>query len=157
MPSLTLSNADICSSHTTQLSTDPLNKSASGQISEPPSVGVPIQDLIAAALNFQKQFCDIATIKCISPPIDIVQSSGDPDTTQSFNCFISTISDEHLGSDQTLTPCIEDSEETFCSSIVPSNLGDDVSESLPLPGDLSFPLCNPLLLLSYHYVPQLTN
>ena len=141
MPYLAVSNANICSFHTTQLSSNPMNESASGWILEPPSIVVPIRDCIAAAPNFQEQFCDVTAVKHTSPPIDMVQSSGDPDTTQSFNCFITTISDNHLGSNQTLTPHIKDPEETFCSSIVPSDLGDDMSESLSPPGDLSFASC----------------
>ena len=141
MPSLTASNANICSSHTTQLSSNPINESASGQILELPSIVVPIWDLIATALNLQKQLCDITAVRHVSPPIDIIQSSGDPDATESFNCFITTISDDHLGSDQTLTPYIEESEETFCSLIMPSDLENDVSESLSSLGDLSFASC----------------
>ena len=144
MPSLAVPNANVCSSHTVQLSSDPMNESASGRILEPPSVVVPIWDLIAAVPDLQEQFCDVAAVRRTSPPIDMVQSIGGLDTTQSFNCFVTTISDKHLGSDQTLTPYIEDPEETFCSSIVPSNLGDDVSESLSSPGDLSFASCYPL-------------
>ena len=144
MPSLTVPNANICSSHTAQLSSNPMNESVSGWILEPPSIAVPIQDRIAAAHNFQEQFCDVAAVRHTSPPIDMVQSSGDPDTTQLFNCFITTISDNHPGSDQTLTPHIKDPEETFCSLIVPSDMGDDLSESLSSPGDLSFASCYPL-------------
>ena len=144
MPSLAVSNANICSSHTAQLSSNPMNESVSGQILEPPSIVVPIQDCIAAASDFQEQFCGITAVRHTSPPIDMVQSSGNPNTTQLFNCFITTISDDHPGSNQTLTPHIEDPEETFCSSIVPSDLGDDMSESLSPPGDLSFASCYPL-------------
>ena len=102
---------------------------------------VPILDLITAAPDFQEQFYDIAAVRHTSPPIDMVQSIGDLDTTQSFNCSVTTISDEHRGSDQTLTPYIEHPEETFCSLIVPSNLGDDMSESLSSLGDLSSASC----------------
>ena len=83
----------------------------------------------------------------------MVQSIGDLDTTQSFNCFITTISDEHLDSDQTLTPYIKDPEETFCSLIVPLNLGDDVSESLSSPGDLSSASCYPISQLTTLSLP----
>ena len=80
MPSLTVADADIPSFHATK-SRDSPNKSVSGQIFEPPSIMVPIWDLIVTASNFQKQFCDIGAMRCTSPPIDMVQSSGDPDTT----------------------------------------------------------------------------
>ena len=102
MPSLAVPNANVCSSHTVQLSSNPMNKSVSGWILETPSVVVPIQDLIATVPDLQEQFSDVAAVRRTSPPIDMVQSIGDLDTTQSFNCFITTISDEHLGSDQTL-------------------------------------------------------
>ena len=154
MPSLAVSNANICSSHTAQLSSNPMNESASGQMLEPPTVVVPIQDLITAVPNLQKQFCDITAVRCTSPPIDMVQSIGDLDTTQSFNCFVTIISDKHLGSDQTLTPYLEHPEETFCSLIVPSDLGDDMSESLSFLGDLSSASCYPLSLSLFHLLPS---
>ena len=80
MPSLPVPNANICSSHTAQLSSNPMNESASGQMLEPPSIVVPIQDLIAAVPDLQEQFCDVAAVRRTSPPIDMVQSIGDLDT-----------------------------------------------------------------------------